>query len=143
MDDADGVHALAQAHGEEHVADLADRRIGEYPFQIVLPERADASVQQGDRADDRDHGCRAACECVEDRIGPRDQVNAGRDHGGGVDQRRHGRRALHGVRQPGLQRELAGLAARAEQQHQPDRGGDPRLAPVMLAKTPANDVVPK
>ena len=54
MDDADGVHALAQTHGEEHVADLADRRIGEHPFQVVLAEGADAPVKQGDRADD-DH----------------------------------------------------------------------------------------
>ena len=58
--------ALAEADGEEHVADLADRRVREHPFQVVLPEGADASVEQGDRADDRHNG---AADCESLKIG--------------------------------------------------------------------------
>ena len=59
---------------------------------------------------------------VEHRAGPHDQVDAGGDHGRGVDERRHRGRALHRVAEPGLQRHLGGLAARGEQQQQADRG---------------------
>ena len=59
----------------------------------------------------------------QDRVGPDQQVDPGGDHGRRVDQRRHRGRALHGVQQPGLQRHLRGLPARAEQQEQPQRGG--------------------
>ena len=48
-----------------------------------------------------------------------DQVDAGHDHGGGVDQGRHRRGAGHGVGQPGVQRELGALADHGDEQ----RGG--------------------
>ena len=57
----------------------------------------DAAV--GDREALPEHGVEAG-----------DEVDAGHDHRGGVDQRRHRRRAGHGVGQPGVQRELAALA---------------------------------
>ena len=44
------------------------------------------------------------------------EVDAGHDHGGGVEQRRDRRRAGHGVGQPGVQRELAGLADGGDEQ---------------------------
>ncbi len=55
--DADRVVAGAQADGEEHVADLADGRVGEDLLQVVLPEGAHAAVEQRDRADDGDRRC--------------------------------------------------------------------------------------
>ena len=121
--DADRVHAGAEADGQEHVADLADRRVGEHPLEVVLAAAADAAVEQGDGADD-DHSGAGRLRDVEDGCRAGDQVDAGGDHRRGVDEGRDRGRALHGVGQPGLQRELAGLAARAEQQHQADRGGD-------------------
>ena len=68
-----------------------------------------------------DHdGCARSASASKIGVRAGDQVDAGGDHGRRVDQRRHRGRALHRVGQPGLQRELAGLAARAEQQQQPD-----------------------
>ncbi len=79
-----------------------------------------AADEQGERADDRDDDL-ARLGQVEDRVRAGDQVDAGGDHRCRVDERRDRGRALHRVREPGLQRELAGLAARAEQQQQRDR----------------------
>ena len=57
----------------------------------------------------------------ENRARPRHHVDAGRDHGRGVDQRGDRRRTGHGVRQPDVQRNLRRLAAGADQQQQADR----------------------
>ncbi len=51
-----------------------------------------------------------------------DEVDAGGDHGGGVDEGAHGRRAGHGVGQPGLEGELRGLADGAGQDQEGDDG---------------------
>jgi hypothetical protein len=64
---------------------------------------------------------RARLGQVVDRVAAGDQVDAGGDHRRGVDEGGDRGRALHRVGQPRLQRELAGLAAGAEQQQQRDR----------------------
>ena len=51
-------------------------------------------------------------------MGAGDEVDTRSHHGGRVDQRRDRGRARHGVRQPGLQRQLGGFADRAAEQHQ-------------------------
>ena len=51
----DGGRPGANPEREEHVADLADRRVGEDALQIGLIERAEAGQQQRQRADHR-HG---------------------------------------------------------------------------------------
>ena len=48
----------------------------------------------------------------------RHHVDARRHHGRGVDQGRDGRRALHRVREPGVERDLGALAGRAQEQAQ-------------------------
>ena len=53
------------------------------------------------------------------------QVNAGRDHGGRVDQGADGGRAFHGVGQPDLQRKLGRLADAAEEDAEPGRDQHP------------------
>ena len=55
----------------------------------------------------------------EQRLGAGHHEDAGRDHGGGVDERGHRRRPLHRVGEPHVQRELGGLAhgAQVDQEH--------------------------
>ena len=60
------------------------------------------------------------------RVDPDHQVDAGGDHGRGVDQRGDRRRAGHGVGQPDEQRELGRLADRADEQQHGDGGGGRR-----------------
>ncbi len=55
---------------------------------------------------------------LEQRMHARDQVDAGGHHRRGVDQRGDRRRALHRVREPGVERDLGGLRERADQQQQ-------------------------
>ena len=61
----------------------------------------------------------------EEREHPRHEVDARHDHRGGMDQRRHGRRAFHSVGQPDVQREHGALA-RAADEHQPQSQRDHR-----------------
>ena len=60
----------------------------------------------------------AAGRELEQRVHARDQVDAGGDHRRGVDQRGDGRRALHRVGQPRVQRDLRALGERADEQQQ-------------------------
>ena len=71
-----------------------------------------------------------SCEAArfgEDRHRSDDEVDAGRDHRGRVDQRRGGRGAGHRVGKPDVQRHLGGLAHRAEEEQQRDRGRSHRI----------------
>ena len=56
----------------------------------------------------------------EEHVRPRDHVDPGRDHRGGVDQGRDRRRSGHGVRQPDVQGQLRRLARRPQQQKERD-----------------------
>ena len=113
----------AHADREHHVGQLADRRIGQHALDVGLhqrqqrrPEgraRSDPGDQVAGRGRGLDHGEEA-----------RQQVDAGRDHRGRVDQRRDGRRALHRVGQPDVQRELRALADRAGDQAQREQRDD-------------------
>ena len=53
---------------------------------------------------------------LEERVHARDQVDARGDHRRGVDQGGDRRRALHRVREPGVERDLRGLRERADEQ---------------------------
>ncbi len=44
----------ADAHGEEHVAELADGRVGEDPLDVALTER-DRRREEGGQRPDRGH----------------------------------------------------------------------------------------
>ena len=106
-----------------------------------LAQPIDRAEQQRDRADDHDAEPGVGGQVVH-RAGPHDQVHARGDHGRRVDQRRHRGRALHRVAEPGLQRHLCGLAARGEQQQQPDRGQRALGHLVGGAEHPAYETVP-
>ena len=62
------------------------------------------------------------------RISADDQVDAGRHHGGGVDQRRDRGRAFHGIGQPDMQWELSALADGAHEDQDGDQRGPGRRA---------------
>ena len=66
------------------------------------------------------------------RIDTRDQEHSRRHHRRGVNERAHGRRAFHRVRQPDVQRHLAGLAHRAAEEQQPNRRAQPHADPGRL-----------
>ena len=110
----------ADAHGDEHVAELRAGRIGDDALDVVLYQ-ADSRGEQGGRGADDDHkGLRDRRE-LKERRQPRHHEHARRHHGGGVDQRGHRRRPFHGVRQPGMQQELGRLAHRAHEQEEADQ----------------------
>ena len=82
---------------DDHVADLADRRVGDDPLQVGDDQRDRSREQERERADrGRDVG--GGRRQLEQRVRARDQVDAGGHHRGGVDQRGDRRRALHRVR---------------------------------------------
>ncbi len=113
-------HVSAQAVAQEHVADLRERREGEHPLDIILPSRHDRTEEGAQRTDPGDGQGRRVSHLV-DRVGTGDQVDAGGDHGGRMDQGGDRGRALHGVRQPGVQRHLGRLGDRTDQQENADQ----------------------
>ena len=119
MEDAERI--AADAERDEHVAELRAGRIGDDALDVVLHE-ADGRREKGRRAaDEGDEGERGG-RLLEQRREPRHHEDAGGHHGRRVDQGGDGRRALHRVRQPGVEQELRRFAHRAhEQQEAGDR----------------------
>ena len=111
----------ADAHGDEHVAELRTGRIGDDALDVVLHECDRGGEHRRGGADHGDEGQRIGRQ-LEQRRQPRHHEHARRHHGGSVDQGRHRSRTFHGVRQPSVQQELRRLAHRAHEQQQADQG---------------------
>ena len=119
MKDAGGIGR--DAAGEEHVAELGAGGIRDHPLDVVLHQADGRGEERGGRADEGDESERGGRE-LEQRRAAGDQEHAGGDHGRGVDQRGHRGRPFHGVRQPGVQPDLRGLAHGADEQKDADHG---------------------
>ncbi len=111
----------AGAKAREHVAQLADRGVGEHPFEIVLDRPDEGGHQRRRGTDDRHHRERAGAGGKERRRA-RDQVDARCHHRRRMNQGAGGRGALHRIGQPDVQRQLRALATGRQQEEQTDRG---------------------
>ena len=109
-----------RAGGKEHVAELRTGRIGDDALDIGLHQRHRGGEQGGGSADIGDDGLRRQAG-FEHRRQAADHEDAGGNHGRGMDQRRHRRRAFHCIGQPGVQAQLRRFAHRADEQQQADR----------------------
>ena len=111
-------------HTQHHVADLADRGVGQDALQVPLRTGAAGGIEGGGSAGDGNGG-QGHGRSPDQREHACQQVDAGGDHGGGMDLGRDRRGAGHGVRQPDRQRQLGRLAGRPDQQQDPQCGDDP------------------
>ncbi len=118
-----GQGRLAGARADEHheEAELADRAEGQQPLEVVLPQctpAADDHRQQPDGQHDRS----PRSDDGERRGQPGHQVDAGLDHGCGVQVGRDGRGGGHRGGQPRVERHLRALGERPdEDQHEGQR----------------------
>ena len=113
------------AHGQEHVAQLADGRIGEDPLKVPFNQGHGGGEERRHRTDGRHHG-QGVSGVEKQGMQPRDHVHACGDHRRGVDKGRDRRRAFHRVGQPDVQRQLRRLSGGAGKEQQRGRGQQPR-----------------
>jgi len=107
----DGHPERPHPRGEEHEAELAHRRVGQHPLDVVLDDGDRARHEGGRRPRHRHHQHRGLGLVVE-RADAGHEVDARGDHGRGVDERGDRGRALHGVGQPDVERDLRALPGR-------------------------------
>jgi hypothetical protein len=81
----------------QHVRHLADRRVGQQPFQVVLGDRRERGPDHADRGDHGGHLQRPRHRQVK-RKEPGDQEHPGGHHRGRVDQGGNRGRAFHRIR---------------------------------------------
>ena len=113
-------HARAigtHAERHEHVAELRTGGIGDDALDVVLDE-ADGGREEGrDGADDDDEFLGMRRQLEHGRQAG-DHEDAGRHHGGGMDEGGNRCRAFHGVGEPGVQQELRRLAHGTHEEQQ-------------------------
>src|SRR6266404_5037812 len=117
----------ADSEGEEHVAELADRGVGEDALDVRLHEADGGSEERGGAADDGDDEHRSR-SVSEENVRAGDDVDPGGDHGGGVNQCADRCGAFHGVRQPDIEGKLRRFTASAHEEQQARDGDGAELA---------------
>ena len=117
----------AHADADKHVTQLADGRIGEDFFYVVLGQGDARRDQSGGDADHRDH-MQGRRRHGKENIHPRGHVDAGGHHRRGVNQCAHRSRSSHRVRQPNEKRNLRRFAGGADKKKE-RRQRDDRPAP--------------
>src|SRR5664279_386177 len=85
---------------EEHVADLADGRIGQDTFQVMLCQCTESCYQKRECADDS-YCCLHCRSQRKEDMRSCYEVNACCHHRGCMDEGTYRRRSGHGVRKPG------------------------------------------
>ncbi len=110
-------HAAAQ----KHIAELRDSGVSQHALDVVL-HQSNGRGEDGRERADRGHHAEREGRVVKQNMRPGDHVNAGRDHGGRVNQRGDRRGAFHRVGQPDVERQLRALARRAQHQAKRDDG---------------------
>ena len=120
----------AEATGHDHVAELADRRVGHHTFDVGLGQGDGRPDDHGDAAGKR-HDCHGGGRQVIERRQSRDHEHARRDHGRGMNERRDRRRAFHGIGQPDMERHLRRFSDRSGKEEQTDerQNGDVPCSP--------------
>ena len=118
----------AEADADEHVADLAHRRVRDDALDVRLDERDSPATSER-------HGAEDAREVVDvdasSKSGVRagDQVDAGGDHRRRVDEGADRGRALHRVREPRVERDLRRLGHGAAEEPERDEHRERVLSP--------------
>ena len=115
-----GIGRGADPERDDHEADLRDGAEGQHALDVALHAGHDGGVERREGADVGRPVEHLGSVAYEEREHARHEVDTRDDHRRGMDQRRDGRRALHGVGQPDVQREHGTLAGAADE-HQPER----------------------
>ena len=95
----------AETAGHDHVAELADCRVGHDSLDVGLGQGDGRPHDHGDATGDR-HDRHGGGRQVIERSQSRDHEHARRHHGRSMNERRDGGRAFHGIRQPDVERHL-------------------------------------
>src|SRR5215471_2547072 len=121
MEDSGGERSDTQ--GEKHVAELGDRGIGKDFLDVILNEGHGGSKNRSDCADDGNDVEGEGRKLIKG-VHARNHVDAGSDHGGGVDQGADRRGAFHRVGEPDVERDLRGFSASADEKQKSNGGKD-------------------
>ena len=119
----DGCDECTGADGEEHEAELRDRRVREHSLDVVLSDCDRGGKECRGRANRSDRVGYPPVRLDEHRPDSCHEEDTGSHHRCRVDERRHRCRAFHRVGQPEVERKLRTLAARTDEEKHRD-GGD-------------------
>ena len=119
----DASHKAANAQGGNHVAQLRNGGIGQYPLDVVLGH-SNRGRKESRESTNQGHHVQppGTLNRLEEGQHASHQEDTSRYHGGRVDHGADGRGAFHSVRQPDVERELSALAHRTAEDEQRNGG---------------------